>query len=286
MFNDEFKNRYTTIPFALYRAFTDHKEETVISHYHREIELIAMTEGSAEFYVNSQYFKLEKGDILVIPPYAIHRANTSSNTVSSYDCICFDLKLLCDDTLKEGLENDLLETEFLVMRTTSYAGYISSCISKACAACENNETGWELEAIGNMSLLFSELKKNSCFVPKFKDKNKKDFSKLVMAYITDNFSEPITSATAANALFMSNGYFCRIFKNNFGCCFSEYLLLYRLEKSKYLLKNTSTIVSKIAFQTGFNNCSYFGKTFKEKFGISPLSYRKKYQDHCVHNDER
>jgi quercetin dioxygenase-like cupin family protein len=73
MLNDEFKQRYTTIPFAIYKARDVNGAQEVITHYHREIELIAIIEGSAEFYINSKCYFAKKGDILIIPPYALHR---------------------------------------------------------------------------------------------------------------------------------------------------------------------------------------------------------------------
>ena len=73
MFKEEFKERYTTIPFAFYRAERSAEHREVITHYHREIELIAMTKGSAEFYIQSKGYSLQEGDVFIIPPYALHR---------------------------------------------------------------------------------------------------------------------------------------------------------------------------------------------------------------------
>ena len=49
MFRDDFKNRYTTIPFAIYRAYYEHERIAAISHQHKEIELISVKTGSADF---------------------------------------------------------------------------------------------------------------------------------------------------------------------------------------------------------------------------------------------
>lgn len=274
MFRDEFKERYTTIPFAIYKAYCNHRVKEVISHQHKEIELISITEGSADFYINAQLYRAQKGDILVIPPYAIHRADISANCITSYYCICFDLKLLCDEELKNGLETNTLSAENLIIKEKPYASSAAGYIENAFLACEQNKMGWELEATGNMSLLFGLLKKHSCFTENLQDKNEQKFVREIMAYINQHFSEMITSRTAADTLYMNQSYFCRLFKKTFGCCFADYITAYRLEKAKIYLTNTKMPVSQIAFQTGFNSCSYFGKAFKEKYGTSPLSYRK------------
>lgn len=274
MFQDEFKERYTTIPFAIYQACRVCGGKEVIAHQHKEIELISMTEGAAAFYVNSHPYPMKKGDVLVIPPYAIHRAQTAKGTITSYDCICFDLRLLCDEALKKELEGNMFSAEHLVGGETPDTAHLAALIHGACAACSGNQPGWELEAVGNMSLLFAVLKKNACFSPALQDKNGKDFARAAMAYIADKFAEPITSRIAADALHMSQSYFCRLFKQVFGCRFEKYILAYRLEKARIDLMNTKLPVTQIAFQTGFNSCSYFGKMFKEKYGVTPLAYRK------------
>lgn len=274
MFKDEFKARYTTIPFAIYKAFCNYEEKTVISHQHREIELIAMTEGAADFYIDSQCYRVEKGDVLIIPPYSIHRAKTASSSITSYDCICFDLKLLCDEELKGGLESGTLSTKHVVSRKLPYAEVLQRCIAIGCEACEGQHAGWELEAIGNMSVLFGKLKREGYFTTNLRDKTENTFAKRVLDYINESYSTLITSNAAASALYMNNSYFCRLFKKTFGCCFSDYVLAYRLEKAKVYLTNTNLSATEIAFRIGFNGCSYFGKTFKARFGLSPISYRK------------
>lgn len=275
MFNDEFKTRYTTIPFAIYRAKSVDGTEEVLTHYHREIELIAVTEGSAEFYINSKCYIVEKGDILIISPYALHRGRTTTQALTSYDCICFDLQLLCDDTLKKELESHETSVVSLVSGETACAEQLHAYITNAVLACEKNETGWELEAIGNMSLLFGILKKNRFILQSIGENKETKFGEKVMTYLLQNSSQPITSRDVANALYMNPSHFCRVFKKTFGYPFEKYLLIYRLEKSRLYLTNTTLPITEIAFLLGFQNCSYFGKTFKERFHTTPLSYRKK-----------
>ncbi len=275
MFKDEFKSRYTTIPLAIHRSCQKHKGNTVIPHQHKEIELIAMTEGRADFYINAERYELKKGDVLVIPPYALHHARTRSNEVSSHNCICFDASLLCDEALCKGLTEQVLIPAYMLGGAIPREETLGTHIAAACAACEEQGAGWEMEAMGRLSLLFSYLKKKGQFLPAPLKHTDNTFAKRALDYITAHYKEKITSATAAEALYMNNSYFCHLFKKNFGYCFSDYLLAFRLDKAKVLLQSTDAPVTDVAFQTGFGGSSYFGKAFKERFGISPLVYRKK-----------
>lgn len=274
MFADEFKLRYTTIPFAIYKAYCNYENKKVISHQHSEIELIAMTEGEADFYIDSQSYRLKEGDVLIIPPYSIHRAETASDTVTVYDCICFDLSLIWDEEITAGLNSHTLSVTPIIKNDCAYAEKIKELIADGCRACEYGGAGWELEAIGSMCLIFGILKKNGCFFSNLQNKNENLFAQKVFDYIAENYSTRISSTNVAGKFYMNNSYFCRVFKKTFGCSFSDYVLTYRLDKAKIFLNTTNLGVTDIAFMCGFNGCSYFSKSFRERFGSSPLAYRK------------
>lgn len=274
MFKDEFKSRYTTIPFAFHKEYSHDVEFNLISHRHRELELIAMIDGTADFYIDSIQYKLKKGDVLIIPPYCIHRSRLYPQ--SYYDCICFDTSLLWDKSLINGLENGTMVVKECLSARQSYSSKVYDCIRNAIKSCEQNEPGWEMDTIGNLSIIFGQLKKHSFFTRQRTANSEHQFEKLVFEYITQHFSEPITSRTASKELYLNNSYFCRLFKKYFGTCFAEYLMEYRVEKAKVLLKNNKQSISDIAIKTGFNSFSYFSKVFKNIVGITPSEYRKKY----------
>ena len=54
----------------------------------------------------------------------------------------------------------------------------------------------------------------------------------------------------------------------------EYLLEYRVEMSKKLLKNPKVSVMEAAVQTGFSSAAYYGKIFRRLCGMTPGEYRK------------
>lgn len=59
-----------------------------------------------------------------------------------------------------------------------------------------------------------------------------------------------------------------------GISISDYIGNIRLEKAKSMLENTSLTISEIAYTSGFSSPNYFSTTFKNKYGMSPISYRK------------
>lgn len=274
MYRDEFKLRYKTIPFAICREYYNFKNHTIIAHQHKEIELISFKAGSADFYIDSAHYEVKKGDVVIIPPYAIHRIKIPSNEIVEYDCVCFDIDIIWDERIKKGLTSNTLTVKNHVKAESLYAKQMRDWIDDSCTAYEDGRPGWELNIIGWMSLLIGCLKEHGCFTSDINGKDVSKFAQRVMSYILNSYSSHTTSTDAAQNLYMSNSYFCRVFKKSFGCSFSEYVLAYRLEKAKMLIGNTNDSIIEVSLKTGFNSCSYFSKMYKAYFGLSPLAYRK------------
>lgn len=94
-----------------------------------------------------------------------------------------------------------------------------------------------------------------------------------MKFIEGNIEKSITLRDMANAVNMSQYHFCRLFKKACGYSPYEYLLMVRIDKAKYLLKNTDIPIKNVAQQVGYQNASTFSSVFTTKVGLSPRAFR-------------
>lgn len=93
-------------------------------------------------------------------------------------------------------------------------------------------------------------------------------------YISEHYRETVELSHLANAVGVSEGHFCRIFREYTHMRPIEYLTHLRIEAAKsLLLENPSLAVASIAEKVGFDNASYFSYVFRQKTGQSPLAYR-------------
>ena len=270
MFDDSFKSRYTTIPYALYVLDDSDAEYTLPPHNHKEVEFIAVTCGEVDFHLNTVTYSLSAGDVLVIPPYCIHGAKIPPH--SSYDCICFDLSIISDEKLRSELEYGKLTVCRSLCRDYSYTKSVHEHIRGTVSAFKSQQDGWELEVLGRLSLVFSTLRQENFFVQSGETKDDR-FCRSVVEYIAKNYGESITSTSLANELYMNNSYFCRLFKKHFHCNFSDFINAYRIEKAKSYLADSKLSVSEVVTKCGFNSFSYFCKIFKAHTGVCPTAYR-------------
>lgn len=95
-------------------------------------------------------------------------------------------------------------------------------------------------------------------------------------FINKNYSRPITLDTLSQHLSLNKNYLIRLFKKELGITPNLYILETRLFYARLLVIQTPHSVSEISDACGFNTPSYFIKCFKEKYGISPKAYKKKY----------
>lgn len=95
----------------------------------------------------------------------------------------------------------------------------------------------------------------------------------VVKYMKENYAYEVTLAELAQLIPMSEGQFCRVFKQYMKVSPMQYLMRYRILQSCHLLQETDKKIGEIANLTGFNNISYFNKVFLKTIGCTPKEYR-------------
>jgi len=89
-----------------------------------------------------------------------------------------------------------------------------------------------------------------------------------------NFNFNLSLEEFARLCHRSVSSFKRDFKKLYNASPGKWLLNKRLEYSALLLKNSDSSITQIVFECGFEDLSHFSRAFKEKFGVSPLNFRK------------
>ncbi|UCG57557.1 MAG: PocR ligand-binding domain-containing protein [Phycisphaerales bacterium] len=92
-------------------------------------------------------------------------------------------------------------------------------------------------------------------------------------YIDANYDKPLTLAEIAKASHLSVSRLAHIFKEQMGVTIIDYLTSVRIERAKQLLLATEQNCTEICFEAGYNNQSYFTRTFKELVGMTPRQFR-------------
>ena len=93
-------------------------------------------------------------------------------------------------------------------------------------------------------------------------------------YMNEHYSDECTLINVAAEVGLNPEYFSRLFKNETGCNFNNYLTGIRIKAAKQLLMDKELRIGDIAEMVGYQNIAYFSKIFKKYEGITPFEYRR------------
>lgn len=101
----------------------------------------------------------------------------------------------------------------------------------------------------------------------------RDRLRSMIAYIHQHYAEKLTLSEIAKAAGVSEREASRCFKKNIGQSPVEYLIAFRLNESKKLLRESGLSITEIGLRCGFSDSAYFGRVFRATYGMTPRAYR-------------
>ncbi|MDD2959003.1 MAG: response regulator [Lachnospiraceae bacterium] len=95
-------------------------------------------------------------------------------------------------------------------------------------------------------------------------------------FIRDNYQKDISLDDVSKEVNVSPYYFSKLFKEEAGENFIEYLTRLRMEKAKEMLRNPGVSVKEISLQCGYGDPNYFSRIFKKQTDMTPREFRERY----------
>ncbi len=108
------------------------------------------------------------------------------------------------------------------------------------------------------------------------DKDQEFLSKVIET-VEKNIKTPnFTIDDMINELNVTRSFFFKKMKSVSGYAPKEFIRIVKMKKAAELLMNPDTTITQVSYETGFSDPDYFSKSFKNFFGETPTSYKKKY----------
>lgn len=262
-------------PIELYYVDPAHPRYEMPLHWHIELELIMVLQGTMHLFVDGTPYYLRAGDSLLIPDGAIHGGSPKD---CIYECIVFDLERFLPNATKCGTRFAELRTcgarlECIFQANSKAANLISDLFQ----AMETESYGYEFTTTGLLWQLMGVILTQHLYLPAKPEKQRQlrqlHAVKDVLTLIRNNYAVPLTLEDLAGKAALNPKYFCRLFRQVTGKTPIEYLNYYRIECAAELLCSTQYTITDIAFRCGFEDSSYFGRMFRRMKSISPRGYR-------------
>lgn len=270
------KKRHGTpyFPVEYYYIDNNHPRYVMSLHWHKEFEIIRVTSGRLTVYLNNAVYDLDAGDCLFIEGGCLKRGYPKDCV---YECLVFDTAMLdgrmgggADKSFFEIKGNNIKYKNFIDRENTQ----LHSTIDELLRATREAKPYYELETVGLFYQLFYRMYTSGHIVKSLNAASNKGIHMIIalLEWIELHSSERITLSEISKVTGLSEKYICRIFKEYTSKTIIDYINESRIEKA--CTKIRSSTVTQTAFDCGFNDLSYFCKTFKKYVGMSPSKYKK------------
>lgn len=264
----------------IYKRFDyEHKNIQPFWHYHPEIEIVYINEGSGKRQVGSHVSYYKNGDLLCIGSNLPHCGFTDAFSKNRKE----SLIQMLPDYLGEGFFNvaEMQSIKNLLERAKQGLVFTGQTKKKVGSIIENMYNKSPFERILDSILVLHELEASKDFeilnAEGFTLKTEaQDNSRIneTFNYVQENFRQHISIEEIASHVNMTPPAFCRYFKKVTQKTFTQFVNEYRLVHATKLLSEKQESIQNICFECGFNNFSHFNKLFKNYTGKTPTEYRK------------
>lgn len=256
------------LPFKLFVFEGKDGNYKVTKHWHRSVEIFLVLEGSIDFYINSQLYRLGQGQFILV----------NSNEVHSIDCPDPNYTLVLQ--IPRGLfEKYLGETDTLLFqRSCTQDAVLVSLIRRMQEAYAQRQFGYLFQILSDfyqlMYLLATDYRILEVDEERRKQNRNLDRLSRITNYIQVNYREDLTLEGVARIFGFSPAYLSKMFQKYAGINYKAYILDLRTEAGYRLLMNSELQVGEIASECGFPDSRSFAKSFRRRYGMPPAEYRK------------
>lgn len=261
-------------------------EADVPWHWHDEWEFIIVSKGTAIISAENIKYQVKQGEGFFINTGILHSAKPANNDICLFHSIVFHPRLVggsIDSIFWHKYVNPLLINTSLkyiyLDGSENWHKKIIQVVESAWQNCVNEPFGYEFKVRASLSELIASLINYHPIVshkPSEKAIRTNERIKIMLQYIQENYYEQITIPILASQAMISESECLRCFKNTIGTPPIQYLKQFRIQKAAELLTLTSYKISKISELCGFQDVSYFVKSFREIKGKTPTEYRYAY----------
>lgn len=255
---------------------TSYSNATVSLHSHNYIEILyCRASVGVEYLIGSDRYRLQKGDVVYVPPGVSHRPILPEKLTAPYERDVLWVSTEFMDTFMRMYPDETISQRdhSVPIRTAGTRWeFLGDLFRAGVLEEEQKRPGWEAAVMGNTLMIFTHMKR--IYMERSAGPMKAEKPELldrITAYIERNFAQHITIDDLARQFYVSNSTISHLFKQKMGVSLYRYITQRRLIAAKSLIPKKIPM-EEIAAQVGFADYSTFYRAFKHEYGISPRQF--------------
>lgn len=279
------KHGETDFPFLICQEqISSYEQGQFLWHWHTEIEITWILEGSMWYKINEKTYRLKTGDVVFCNSMALHAGEKDTGEDCRYLAMTFDPVLLYGHT-GSSLYKKYFEP---ILKNPQYASFyfrpedmgdedffqeIKNRREKEIIFSE----GYELELTARLLHLWRQifLRIKPETVPAKRDRINYDRIRKILSFIDQHYQTEITLDQVAEEVHLCRSECCRMFKRYMRTSLFDYMNAYRVKKSLDDLENRTLTIGETAQNAGFADSNYYAKVFRRYMDCSPRQYQKR-----------
>lgn len=248
------------------------------AHFHPELEMLYILNGTATLIVDGVRSQLVQGDLMVIDSNQIHE--TQCRTSLMQIMIHVDAEYIREMLgLKEG-QGRMIRCSRADLIDEQLGSYLElcDCFKELVPYYIKQPLGYKIECEAIVQDILYRLIRDFSLPMRTDDfpgaAKKDERMKEILAFIDDHYAEPLSLQDTAGEFGLSREYFARYFKKHMGITFLDHLSRVRLSHIYHDLITTDEPVMELMEKHGFTNYRLMNRLFKEIYGDTPRTIRK------------
>ena len=248
-------------------------------HSHSFFELIyCISADNIQYILGSERYRLQRGDIIWIPPGVSHCPLFPGSMKMPYERIVLWVNA---ERMMEffhrwpelNLHENLSRHRLLRTAGMTRERELREAFHRGCRESEKRLPGWEAALYGNTNLLLTLLLRTMSGRGEQPLREKTELLDELLYFVSEHLQERITVSDTARKLHVSESTVTHLCSRRLGLSFYRYVTQQRLDRARQLMLECADL-STVAEKAGFCDYTAFFRAFKQEYGLSPSEYRK------------